>query len=185
MMTSMKRLCIFLATVLPACETPLGPLEAALPKLPPTGGAVVAAAGRLSAANFDQEKVPGPASQGLVGDYFMRNDKLRLVVQAPGRAIGPCPFGGNVIDVDYLASSPGGARGDQLGEVSPFLQLGRTINFTSVEVVRDGSQGGAAVLRLRGKDAKDDFIDLPGLAASPWEFKTTIAPTTRSTGTRR
>ena len=135
------------------------PLDAALPTLPPEGGPAVAAAGRLDAANFDRERVTGPASQGLVGDYFMRNDKVRLVVQAPGRAIGPCPFGGNVIDADRVDDP----AGDQLGEISPFLQLGRTINWDRAQIVRDGSKGGPAVLRFYGHDAKNDFIDVPGL----------------------
>ncbi|MDB4970774.1 MAG: hypothetical protein JWN44_6463 [Myxococcales bacterium] len=135
------------------------PLDGALPDLPPEGGAALAAAGRLDGANYDQERVTGPASQGLVGDYFMRNDKVRIVVQAPNRAIGPCPFGGNVIDADRLVAP----AGDQLGEVSLFLQLGRTIAFDRAEVVRDGKKGGPAVLRFFGHDAKNDFIDVPGL----------------------
>lgn len=137
------------------------PLRAALPTLPPTGGPVVTAAGQLTAANFEAERVAGPASQGLVGDYYMRNDKVRLVVQAPGRAIGPCPFGGNVIDFDRVDEP----AGDQLGEVSAFLQLGRTFSFDSAEIVRDGSKGGPAVLRFYGHDAKDDFINIPGLGS--------------------
>ncbi len=137
------------------------PLDAALPSLPPEGGPPIAAAGRLDASNYDQERVPGPASQGLVGDYFMRNDKLRVVVQAPNRAIGPCPFGGNVLDVDRVVSP----AGDQLGEVSAFLQLGRTFAFDRAEVVRDGKKGGPAVLRFYGHDAKNDFIDIMGLAS--------------------
>jgi hypothetical protein len=135
------------------------PLEAALPSLPPEGGAQVAFAGRLDASNYDKERVPGPASQGLVGDYFMRNDEVRVVVQAPSRAIGPCPFGGNIIDADRVASP----AGDQLGEVSAFLQLGRTFAFDRAEIVRDGSKGGPAVLRFWGHDAKNDFIDVVGL----------------------
>src|SRR6185369_13101310 len=126
-----------------ACNN-TSPLDAALPSLPPEGGPALAAAGRLDAGNYDVERVPGPASQGLAGDFFMRNDKVRIVVQAPGRAIGPCPFGGNVIDADRVAQP----AGDQLGEVSPFLQLGRTIAFDRAEVVRDGGKGGPAVLRF-------------------------------------
>ena len=141
------------------CETKPDAFKSALPQLPPEGGAVVAAAGRLTGANFATESIPGPASQGLAGDFFIRNDVARFVVQAPGRAIGPCPYGGNVIDADFVASP----RGDQLGEVSPFLQLGRTLNALSAEVVRDGSRGGPAVLRFYGRDAWDDFINLRGL----------------------
>lgn len=135
------------------------PLDDALPTLPPTGGPAVAAAGRLDAANYDRERVAGPASQGLVGDYFMRNDKVRFVVQAPGRAIGPCPFGGNVIDADRVAAP----AGDQLGEVSAFLQLGRTLEFDRAEIVRDGKKGGPAVLRFWGHDSKNVYLNLVGL----------------------
>ncbi|HUS66812.1 MAG TPA: hypothetical protein VMZ28_19880 [Kofleriaceae bacterium] len=116
-------------------------------------------AGRLTAANFDKERVAGPASQGLIGDFYMRNSKLRAVIQAPGRAIGPCPWGGNVIDLD-LAETP---RGDQLGEVSPFLGLGRTVNFTEIAVTRDGGDGGAAVITARGPDVINDFINIIGI----------------------
>ena len=76
-----------------------------------------------------KEQVGGPASQGLAGDFYLRNDVVRAVVQAPGRAMGPCPWGGNVIDLDCVAKP----AGDQLGEVSPFLALGRTVNFTEVQ----------------------------------------------------
>jgi hypothetical protein len=155
-----RRLLVAL-TLVCGCADPVDPLEAALPPLPPEGGPAVASAGRLTADNFAKESVAGPASNGLVGDYFMRNDKIRLVVQAPGRAIGPCPFGGNVIDADRVESP----AGDQLGEVSPFMQLGRTIAYDKIEVVRDGAAGGPAVIRAYGHDAKNDFINLPGLGS--------------------
>ena len=145
-----------------ACES-ADPLTKARPALPPDG------AGRASRtragspeANFAAESIsPGPASQGLVGDYFMRNDKVRVVVQAPGRAIGPCPYGGNVIDMDFVDTP----AGDQLGEVSPLLQLGRTLNALDATIVRDGSEGGPAVLRFTGRDAWDDFIDIRGIGS--------------------
>ena len=137
------------------------PLTAALPELPPTGGPVLATAGRLTDANFATEHIDGPASQGLVGDFFMRNDKVRVVLQAPGRAIGPCPYGGNIIDFDFVDRP----AGDQLGEVSALFQLGRTLNALDAEIVRDGSKGGPAVLRFTGRDAWDDFINLRGLGS--------------------
>jgi hypothetical protein len=149
----------FVVTLLGIAGCHGNPLDDALPKLPPEGGPPVAAAGRLDAGNYDKERVPGPASTGLVGDYFMRNDKVRLVVQAPGRAIGPCPFGGNVIDVDRVVAP----AGDQLGEVSAFLQLGRTLEFVRAEIVRDGKKGGPAVLRFFGHDSKNVYLNLVGL----------------------
>lgn len=133
------------------------PLTTALPPLPPTGGPQVAFAGRLTESNLESERPTGTAVQGLPGDFFLRNDKVRVVVQAPGRAIGPCPFGGNPIDMALLDGE------DELGELSPFLQLGRTIKWERGEIVRDGSAGGAAVLRFWGSDAANDFINLKGI----------------------
>ena len=116
-------------------------------------------AGRLADGNFAAEQVPGPASQGLAGDFYLRNDVVRAVIQAPGRAMGPCPWGGNLIDLDF-ATNP---VGDQLGEISPFLALGRTVNFTDVHVDKDGSDGGPAVIVAKGDDAVDDFLNIYGL----------------------
>ncbi len=157
----MKRLLVLLCVSCssPPPSPPAASLDDFLPALPPTGGAAVCAAGKLTEANFATERVPGPASQGLPGDWFMRNDKIRVVVQAPNRAIGPCPFGGTLIDMDRVD----GPAGDQLGEVAPFLQLGRTVDFRQPELVRDGSEGGPAVLRFRGHDVVDDYINVTGL----------------------
>jgi hypothetical protein len=117
-------------------------------------------AGRLTEANFESERVPGPASQGLPGDFFLRNDRVHAVIQAPGRAMGPCPWGGTLLDLDFV----GQPLGDQLGEVAPQLGIGRTANFTTVEVVSDGSDGGPAVVRARGPDAINDFVNMRGIA---------------------
>ncbi len=109
MLLDMRRvliICLVPAALGVGCGAGQDPLEAALPALPPEGGPAVAAAGRLSQANFEQERVPGPAALGLPGDYFMRNDKIRVVVQAPGRAIGPCPYGGDILDADRDPALP-------------------------------------------------------------------------------
>src|SRR5437773_5915868 len=149
-MRNLSVACLLLAACTAGPAVDDDPLARFLPPLPAEGGAAGASAGRITAANAMAERVPGPASQGLVGDYYMRNDKIRLVIQAPGRDVAVVPFGGNVIDLD-LVDRP---RGDQLGEVGPFLQLGRTVEWKgAVEVVRDGSGGGPAVVRLRGRDA--------------------------------
>ncbi len=135
------------------------PLASWYPELPPEGGPAVAAAGRLTVENMAAERVPGPASQGLVGDYFLRNDRIKVVVQAPGRFNGVLPYGGNLIDADRIASP----AGDQIGEVGLVLQLGRTVDFQAAQVVRDGSKGGPAVLRFVGRDVADTYFNITGL----------------------
>ena len=91
------------------------PLLPYLPRLPDAMGPVVARAGRLTNENFAAERIPGPASQGLVGDYFMANDRIRVVVQQPGRAMGPLPYGGNIIDMDFVDQPVGDSFGKGKG----------------------------------------------------------------------
>ena len=140
---------------------PVDPLAQFLPMLPPTGGAVGARAGRLTEQNFASERIDGAAAQARLGDYFLANDKVRFIVQQPGRAMAPVPYGGNVIDADRVDQP----TGDQLGELGLLLLSGRTANFTETEVVRDGSAGGAAVLRLRGADVLNDYFNLHSIPA--------------------
>src|SRR5207248_2192422 len=61
-----------------------------------------------------------------------------------------------------LAGKP---RGDQLGEVGPYLQLGRSVEWKDYQLLRDGSGGGPAVLRFRGRDALDPYINITGVGS--------------------
>jgi len=103
----------------------------------------------------------GEAATGRPGDVLLENDRIRLVIEAPGRLIGPQPFGGNIIDADIVR--PGEPARDRLGELGSFLHFGRTVDVERVEVLRDGAQGGAAVVAATGRDAVNDFIHLRGL----------------------
>lgn len=153
----------------PPAPDPLAPF---LPPLPPEGGPQTTRAGRLTEANFERERVPGPAAQGRIGDYYLANDVVRVVIQQPGRSIAPLPYGGNPIDLDFVDQP----EGDQLGEVGPLLLVGRTVDFGECAVLRDGAAGGAAVVRCRGKDVIDDYIDLRALGAVASLFPAGLQP---------
>lgn len=155
----LRNCCFVVACLFGAGCSSRSVLDKALPPVTPTGGAQTVFAGAITPENFEAERVRGPASQGRPGDFYLRNDKIRAVLQAPGTNVGPCPFGGNVIDLDRVADP----AGDQLGEISPFFQLGRTFNFERGEIVADGSRGGPAAVRFYGHDAKIDYIDLPNI----------------------
>ena len=158
--------------------SPLSPPEETdplLPFLPPTpaaGGPVVTRAGRLTEQNFARESIPGDAAQGRIGDFYLANEVVRFVIQQPGRNISPLPYGGNVIDADFVERP----AGDQLGEVGLLLLTGRTANFTQSEIVSDGSKGGPAVLRFRGADILDDYIDIRALPAVSSLFRESLQP---------
>lgn len=129
------------------------------PPLPPEGGAGGASAGEIT---DPQQLVGGPAQSGLVGDFFIKNDRVSFVVQAPTRVIGVIPQGGNVVDA---VLTEGGAQivDDHFGELGLVYLLGRTCEPDRIEIVRDGSKGGAAVLRAIGKTGNDDFLNLKGI----------------------
>ncbi|MCC7542945.1 MAG: hypothetical protein IT379_42410, partial [Deltaproteobacteria bacterium] len=78
-------------------------IEAYFPEIPEgSGGPQVARALELTTANFDAERIDGPGATGLPGDVLMANDRLRVVIESANRAIGPCPWGGNIVDVDMV-----------------------------------------------------------------------------------
>ena len=145
----------------------VGPgLDAFLPMVPaPTGEPRRAFAGRITDANAGTETIPGAVSVGHAGDLYLRNDKIRVVIQREGdRDIGPTPYGGNIVDAD-LVTDP---RGDRFGELSLVYTSGRTLDLSSdAEILADGAQGGAAAIRIRGKDAPNDFIHLSGAGIVP------------------
>lgn len=157
------------ALTLAACDGPprerIPRLDDFLPPVPAaTGGSRTVFAGRLDAASFPKERIAGTASEGRPGDFFMRNDRVRVVIQQPGRVIGPQPYGGNVIDADRVGIAVGSIAGnDRLGELGLVYGLGRTFDFHDPEILADGSKGGPAAIRFRGRDAVLDYINVRGL----------------------
>lgn len=135
----------------------LGLFYPVLPK--PTGEPQAAFAGAVTSAD---QLVTGPASTGMVGDYFLANDKARFIISAPTRVIGVIPQGGNVIDAALIDSAGEQLNEDHFGELAMIYALGRTCEHQRVEVVRDGKKGGVAALRAIGVSANDDFLNLRG-----------------------
>lgn len=155
-------LLLFLVALLAACpEKPRPPPE-------PTGRCDVdlqalelfsnvgtgAAAKQVASAD---QLVGGGWAQGVVGDYLLANDRIRVVIQAPGRTISPTPYGGTIIDADLVRAL--GGR-DQLGKVEPLHAFGRTVNVSKVEILEDGSRGGYAVIAATGADAVIDYFNV-------------------------
>jgi hypothetical protein len=159
--------CALCASFIAACGGSSGPsIDDYLPPLPPTGGPSGAYARPIEAP---ADLLTGPAAQGLVGDTLIGNDKARFVIQAPGRVIGVVPPGGNLIDAALIDAGGAQRTPDHFGELALVYKLGRTCDHQTLEIVRDGSDGGAAVVRARGVTVADDFVDLKGIPAIPVE----------------
>lgn len=131
------------------CEVDLDALEA-FSKVGTTASAkVVASASELIGGNF---------AQGRVGDVLLQNDRVRVVIQQPTRAVAPIAYGGTIIDADV--QRPSGAGRDEFGKVGLIYAFGRTVNVSKVEVLRDGSEGGYAVVAATGSDTVVDYINV-------------------------
>jgi hypothetical protein len=160
-----------------ACGGGKSGLDKYLPLVPkPTGESQSVWAGVITEANAEQELIGGSSSTGKVGDYFLRNERIRIVIGQPDREIAPQPYGGNIIDADLVrtptapyAQYPDSPRpgNDRFGEMGVIYVTGRTLEFTAPEILADGSQGGVAAIRFMGRDTVNDYINLSGMGLIP------------------
>lgn len=165
-MQLMGRIALGFVTLLCAvgCGDDGSGLETYYPDLPPEGGALGASAGQVTDA---AQLLTGPAQSGLVGDFFIKNDRVSFIVQSPTRVIGVVPQGGNLVDAALIDESGAQLVQDHFGELSLIYLAGRTCEHDRIEIVRDGSKGGAAVLRAIGKTGNNDFINIKAVGALP------------------
>ncbi len=141
-----------------ACATP--------PSLPPDGdptghpqplgaGPTEARAGRITAAELPV--VPSGLITWHDGDFVLANDKVALVIEDVGDSDLYDPWGGRPVG---LARVEGGAlvAPTNFGEL--FLLTGRASVITeAVTVVADGSDGGPAIIRARGRLHPTPFFE--------------------------
>ena len=137
-------------------------LDEAFPPLPDAGGPQGAEAGEITAANAADHLPGGLAAKGEVGDWYLGNDQIRVVIQKPGRVWGPGANGGQIIDAVLKGAD---ASGDHFGELVPWFNLAHTITVQSLEVVRDGAGGGPAVIRGKGRLTVLDFLNVVSASA--------------------
>ncbi len=97
--------------------------------------------------------IEGPLAHCRVGDWLLENTAARFVIQdAPKRDLHSVgAFGGNVIDAELVVD---GVRqgNDNLFEIQPSTNIEMVVNATSVDVVNDGQDGTAAIVRSCGPD---------------------------------
>jgi len=103
--------------------------------------------------------VGGPLSRCRVGDYLLKNDKIRVVIQGIQRNLfGIGQFGGQIIDAD-LVRIPSDPDRDNFEEWSASINIENTAHYTSIAVLNDGSDGTPAVIRVTGVDDLLDFLN--------------------------
>lgn len=136
------------------------------PAVAPTGDGLFAEGcpapgGALARVIGVDSYLPGRAAVGTAGDLLLANERAAFVITD---AVGQSTYwyyGGALADaVPMDGCAPGEDKLDELGFVfaSPDLfafeqSLLRAFRADTVEVLRDGSDGGAAVVRATGTDA--------------------------------
>lgn len=103
------------------------------------------------------ELIGGQRALAEIGDYKLSNGVIHAIVQDIGYSRGFGAFGGSLIDLDLVRSVPtssvtGPKGNDYFTEMFPaFFLLG--IEPSKVEIIADGSDGKAAIIRVSGGGA--------------------------------
>jgi hypothetical protein len=103
--------------------------------------------------------IGGEGATGRLGDLLLQNDEIRVIVEQPGRSIGPILSGGHIIDADIQRPS-GEAGRDGWGRINLMYAFGRITSIDKVEVLSDGSSGGPAVVASTGHDSTNDVLNV-------------------------
>jgi len=121
------------------------------------------------------DRIRGPLGHSRVGDWLLKNGEARFAIQDVGQrdlySVGQ--YGGNVIDAE-LVGRPGL---DNFLELQPSLNIETVVNAQSVEIVNNGADGTAAIIRTCGPDDLLDFVNpssqvadvgIPGIVFPPF-----------------
>lgn len=109
----------------------------------------------------DEDAVPGETVVALPGDVLLTNEHARFVITAPEQGSTYYHYGGIVADAVAMdgCEYAGEDKLDEVGLVLVQLDLAdfeqsvlRAFRAESLEIVSDGSDGGAAVVRATGTD---------------------------------
>jgi hypothetical protein len=95
---------------------------------------------------------------GRVGDFVLQNERLVFVITAADHMHRSAASGGNLVDAALIGAKKRGA--DELDQVTLFLgRYPRQGRYTSVRIVKDGSDGVAEVI-AEGTDSEDSSLRL-------------------------
>jgi hypothetical protein len=113
--------------------------------------------------------VGGDNAYGIVGHaYVIENNRVRFLIQDAGTSVHLYLYGGNLIDADvrHWEGEPGN---DQWREMFAIVGF-RVCASEKVEVIKDGSDGKEAILRVTGRDANTNMIAMLDNMAQPLDL---------------
>ena len=143
---------VLLTLALASCPAPAPPPDS--PPPPPLDGPLQPGQARAGKVRRDSELIGGPVAYGRTGQVWkLYNSRARFLIQDVGTSVGLDVYGGNLIDADLVRPGDDGKNGNDLfRETFPIVGL-RVPSPTSIEVIADGQQGGAAQLRVHARSA--------------------------------
>ena len=101
------------------------------------------------------ELIGGPVAMADTGDYLLENDKIRVAILGAKHSPGPGVFGGSLVDADIVRKDTRFNEGrgrDRFAEMFPMCNLlVPDPTATEVFVLKDGSDGQEAVIRVQGE----------------------------------
>ncbi|MCB9489838.1 MAG: CehA/McbA family metallohydrolase [Deltaproteobacteria bacterium] len=114
---------------------------------------------RLGQITDDRELIGGPRAAGAIGDYKLYNADVEFIVRSPDNpGVSWFTFGGNLIDAD-IARPVGVPGNDGLLAMDTMISIPRAFRATQAEIVNDGTDGQAAILRVSGDDGGMGIVD--------------------------
>lgn len=137
-------------------------------------------AGQARAGRVDtpEEALTGPDAQCRPGCFRLDNDLISVCIQGESTFSQLTFAGGNIID-----AYPAGHGGDRLREISFAPSLGE-VSVEEIGIVRDGADGGPAIIRTTGRAGGGRTVqayltnaNLPGDLVVTTEFR--LAPGAR------
>ena len=108
-----------------------------------------------------EDVIPGDAAVGTAGDFILQNERAAYVITEPGKGSTYYHYGGIVADAVPMdgCAWAGEDKLDEVGLVLAEVELAsfnesvlRGFRGDRAEVLSDGSDGGAAVVRVTGTD---------------------------------
>jgi len=110
--------------------------------------------------------IGGAAASSEPGDFLLYNDRARFVIRGLRDGHFYAGYAGSVIDMDIVRPE-GQADRDGMDDCMTMLGLAWLFEADGIEVLADGSDGGAAVVQATGTDVTFEFfegaIEAPGL----------------------
>ncbi|MEO6029680.1 MAG: hypothetical protein ABIR79_22665 [Candidatus Binatia bacterium] len=132
-----------------------GSLTAYPPECP---GHVIPSCAQAKIVSNPIDLIGGTLARGRTGDVLLENDKIRTIVQQPGRIFfGIGTYGGNIIDADVQRVGEPGR--DNFEELIPGINIENTARYGTMTILNDGSNCAPAVVRFTGVDELFDFVN--------------------------